>query len=148
MLDIERAMKAISQAESNGGINNCPRFEVAYMPKGSRFTIQGKVLVGTGTGMSTIAKERWDEWGLASSASYGPWQILYQVAADRGYPGEPWALWAPEVSRIWVRKHILWLISRGSDTIEKLADAYNSGNSKDKIIPQDYINKVVAAYGG
>jgi hypothetical protein len=146
MLDKELILAALAEKESSGGRNNCPRFEPAYIPVGERFTIQGRVIVGTGRGMSPVARQRWSMWGLASAASYSPWQILYHTAADLGYTGPPWDLWDPKVSRPWATLLLEKILSKGATTIEQVADAWNSGNFHDAVYPEGYIKSVAAIY--
>lgn len=145
-VDIPRLLHAIAQVETSGGRNNWPRLEVAYMPTGQRYTVQGRLLTGTGTAWNAIVAARWGVWGLASAASWGPWQVLFHTAADRGYDGPPWDLMDTAISEIWVRRHLAYLQRRGAQTVEEFADAYNSGTHRDRIIPHAYIADVVAAY--
>ena len=145
-LDIARLLRALAQVETSGARNNWPRLEVAYMPQGQKYTVQGRLLTGTGTAWNAVVAGRWTQWGLASAASWGIYQLLYHTAADRGYDGAPWELMAPEMSEIWVRRHLAYLQQRGAKTLEEFADAYNSGSHRDRIVPSTYIAKVVAAY--
>ncbi len=145
-IDGNALLIAIAMVETEGGRNNCPRFEVAYIPKGERFTVQGRVIEGTGACVNSIVLERWQKWGLASAASYGPWQILYHTAADRHYRGCPWGLWSQAGSRPFVVAQLERIVCKGARSIEEVADAWNSGNHFDQIVPHRYIAKVVAEY--
>jgi hypothetical protein len=147
MVDLVKAKRAIEQVETNGGENNCPRFERAYMPAGMSFTIQGHIVTGTGTAFNAIVKERWDKWGLSSAASYGPAQLLYQTAADLGLMAHPAILWEqPSWHDYYVNLRLDRIIKKGAATIEQVADAWNSGSFSDSIIPAEYIARVKAAY--
>lgn len=138
---------AIMDVESSGGVNNCPRFERAYMPAGFRCTVQGLNIVGTGRNYNELVKSRWSVWGLASSASYSPWQILYHTAADAGYGGAPWLLWDPAIAIEWVKRSLQFKINRQKlTTVAEIADAWNSGSARDTFIPQEYVDHVLAAY--
>lgn len=145
MIDVERVLRAIAAVESGGGDNNYPRFEVSYAPAGKAFTVQGRVLRGTGRNWNPIVAERWARWGMPSACSYGPWQILYHTAADLGYDGNPVDLWW--LSENWVRKRLDRIMAKGANTVELIADAWNSGTHKDANTVPEYRAKVLAAYG-
>lgn len=139
--DFKMLLLAIGRKETSGGVNNCPRFEPAYIPKGMAFTVQGHLITGTGTLVNDIVKERWDKYGLASAASYGPWQILYHTAADMGFHDAPWVLWAPEESQPWVEKQLRRLFIKGATTVEAMARGWNGGNPRANV-PAGYIEGV------
>jgi hypothetical protein len=146
-VDPSALIDALALAETNGGVNNCPRHEPSYMPAGESFWIQGRLVKGTGRNFNKTVAERWAQFGLPSSASYGPLQILYHVAADRGYYGAPWALTDPRLCLTWAVKHLAFLThSQRPKTVEDYADAWNSGNCRDAFRPADYVAKVRAAY--
>lgn len=141
---MDRVLGAIARVESNSGVNNYPRFERSFAPKGMSWTIQGHVITGTGTNFTLVAQPRWAKWGLASACSFGPWQILYHTAADRGFTGAPWELW--DQSRPWVEKELRRQFAKGADTIRKIADAWNSGSFTDANVPGDYVAAVTKAF--
>lgn len=146
-VDLERLLIALAMQESANGLNNCPRFEPSYMPKGLPFTIQGRVVVGTGRNFTAVAKPRWDKWGLASSASYSRWQILYHTAADMGHLGPPWELWNDETARRWVVARLNQIAAGPAiETVENFADAWNSGSYRDRYEPTEYMREVRAHY--
>lgn len=144
--DPERLLDAIALVESNGGHNNHPRFEGAFAPPNSLFTIQGRLQRGTGRNFNSIVERRWAQYGLRSACSYGPHQILYHTAADLGYRGPPEALSDPTTNAEWAWLLLRKLVERGARTIEQVADGWNSGSFKDGFVPHEYINKVLAAY--
>lgn len=146
MNNIDTVLKAIAVVETGSGINSYPRFERSYAPKGQRFTVQGHIVVGTGSNFTPIAKERWDRYGMSSACSYGPWQILYHTAADRGFGGSPWELWDRGLSAAWVTKEIHRQFHKGAYTIAKIADAWNSGSFLDANVPGEYVANVTAAF--
>lgn len=145
MSDLEILLSALAKKETQGGSNNCPRFETSYIPKDLRFTVQGRVLTGTGTNVNSIVQERWNRWGLASAASYGPYQIHYQTAADRGFQGPPWDLWPEAGSHPWAVAEVLRQFKRGATTVEKMARAWNGGNPN-AWVPPDYVADVKQFY--
>jgi hypothetical protein len=99
----------------------------------------------------TPAMERHDFlWGCAAHSSWGPWQIMFPTALLRGYEGDPVALRDPVVSGHYVVKHLnARVFDRFSDeTVEDVADAWNSGTARDSIDPVDYKKAVRALYDG
>jgi hypothetical protein len=146
MNDLDRVLIAIAEVESQGGRNNYPRFERSYAPKGQQFTIQGHIIEGTGTNFTVVAESRWTRFGLASACSFGPHQMLYHTAADRGYQAEPWRLWNPDLEKEWVTVELKRQFVKGANTISKIGDAWNSGSYLDANIPGDYITKLVSVY--
>jgi hypothetical protein len=145
-IDGIKLLRAISIEETSGGANNCPRFEAAFMPSGSAFTIQGRLVRGTGTAFTPVAKARWDKWGLSSAASYSRWQILYHAAADLGYDSAPWLLWDDKVAMGWCITKLNKIAKLGATSVEQFADAWNSGSFRDRIIPHEYIADILAHY--
>jgi hypothetical protein len=146
MNDINAVMRAIAAVETNSGANSYPRFERSFAPVGDMFTVQGRLIQGTGMNFTAVARGRWDKWGMASACSYGPWQILYHTAADRGFLGAPWELWEPSTSWEYATKEVRRQFVKGATTIQKLADAWNSGSFQDSNVPGDYITAVTKAF--
>src|SRR5574340_316007 len=128
MLDLNRLLLAIARVESGGGTNNYPRFEAGYAPPYFVGTIQGRTVRGTGTCWNSIVAERWKKWGMASACSFSSWQILAHTAMDMGFCDAPWALWDDRIAAHWVKRRVQRIIDKGADTVEKVADAWNSGN--------------------
>lgn len=145
-VDLEALLHAIARVETQGGRNNWPRVEVSYMPVGERFTVQGRILVGTGRNFNAVVSPRWDRWGLASAASWGPWQILYHTAADMKYTGAPYDLMAPGVCEPFVILRLQRIAATGAKTVRDFADGWNSGSWRDANLVPEYTAKVVAAY--
>jgi len=83
---------------------------------------------------------------MATACSFGPWQVLYHTAADRGFMGAPWELWGTQVCEPWVKMELTRQFNRGAKTIQTLADAWNSGSFTDANYPGDYVAKVVTAF--
>lgn len=145
-VDLEKLLAAIKRVETSDGLNNWPRVEAAYIPEGLKFTIQGRIVVGNGRCMNEVSMPRWRSWGLSSSASWGPWQILYQTAADNGYGGPPWDLHGDATSEPYVISHLRKLEKRGAKTVRDFADGWNSGSFKDTNLVVNYTDAVNAAY--
>lgn len=142
-IDVERLLRAIRQVETSGAPTGL-RFEPAYMPRGYRLPLQGRELVGTGRSMSAVAEQRWVRWGPWSSASYGPWQILYHTAADLGYTDHPCDLL--HASESWVCALLRRIARQGARTLAEIGDAWNSGNFRDQNVPTEYIARLTRAY--
>ncbi|KKN47805.1 hypothetical protein LCGC14_0659260 [marine sediment metagenome] len=137
---------AIALIESTGGINNYPNFEPYWVPEGTVFTIEGRIQKGRHPLSNTLVNGRYNKFGMASGCSFSSWQILYHTAADMGYGGAPWDLWNDHFAIQWVVKLLNRIHETGADTVAKVADAYNSGTHKDRIVPELYIAKIEAAY--
>jgi hypothetical protein len=142
---------AIAAVESNGGLNNYPRVEPAYIPKGFTFTIQGKLVSGTGTCVNDVVRPRWRKWGLCSACSYSSWQILYHTAADMGFEGDPRDLWKDIVARPYVYAKINKVIEPMPVDVDELEAVrlvgriWNGGNAQ-AIVPSSYLTKLCDAY--
>jgi len=143
-VDPDRLLRAIAKQETRAGRNNCPRFERSFAPKGEVFTVQGHEYTGTGRWHNP---EHWKRWGMAAAFSYGPWQMMYGTAASLGYLGPPWELWDEQTARPYALK-LLGRIEKtqGAATVRQFADAWNSGNCKDDLVPEPYIAAVEAFY--
>ena len=127
-IDRTRFLLALSGIESSFGRNNVKRFEPAYAPGGRYFKAEH-------------LQKAHEKFGDDASCSWGPWQILYIVCQEYGYEGEPKDLEDGEVSGPYVIKHLNRFAWYGADTVEKVLDAYNSGNHRDKNVPEAYIEK-------
>ncbi len=150
-----RMLKALAVVESSFGLNNIPRHEdswcrnmsglrvVRVMTNGSFTTIQRGA-----ANVNAIVRQRHEKWGCAACCSWSPWQIHYQTAADRGFGSAPWMLMDAEIALDFVSLELNRIIAgpSPSETVEQIADAWNSGNYRDRIVPADYIAKVRAAY--
>lgn len=146
-VDRQILMDAIAAQETAGGVNNCPRFEVSYMPTGFACTVQGRILRGTGANWNPIVQARWEKWGLASAASYGAHQVLYHTAADLGFDKHPALLWVePDTCRQAVIARLNQIAAKGAQTVEQFADAWNSGSFRDRFEPKDYMRELRAHY--
>lgn len=65
---------------------------------------------------------------------------MFVTAVELGFNGSPLDLWKDEIAIKWVIKLINErIIGRGAKTLEEIADAYNSGNFRDSIVPEKYI---------
>lgn len=133
-LDRVRFLLAIAGKESSFGADNRARYERAYDDQGF-YGIKSKFL-----------QAHLKKYGALAACSYGPWQILYCKAAEHGYEGHPLALWSAEVSLEPVLSVFNHLIYNGADTLEKLADGWNSGSFRDSIKPDQYIASVKQLY--
>lgn len=143
--NISLLLDTIEAVETRGGV--WPRIEPSYMPRGVSRHVQGRQLIGTGTNVNPLVLERWRLYDLASAASYGPWQILYHTAADLGYTEHPFKLHFDEVSLPIVLNQLLKLVERDNiTTLGRLADAWNSGNARDSIVPHIYIDEIERTY--
>ncbi len=123
---------AIAEVESERGKNAKPRHELGFC-KG-KYSQNDKVLALT------------KRFGHAAHCSFGPWQLmLVNLPGDVADLGAfDTADGAAAATVIFLNEVILG--RQGARTIEQIADAYNSGNFRDKNVPEEYIAKVKAAY--
>ncbi|MFH1035139.1 MAG: transglycosylase SLT domain-containing protein [Pseudomonadota bacterium] len=129
-LDPILLLMALAAVESSGGFNNQPRVEPAYRP-GGRYCNQAL----------------YEKYGDDAAASWGPLQIMFVTARELGYQGTPQDLAEPSVSvPLAIALINRRIVGRGAQTLEQIADGYNSGNFRDDKIPAPYIAKVRAAY--
>lgn len=84
-------------------------------------------------------------WGCLAHCSFSPWQIM-ATNARQYTPLE--LMQDPEKALITVVSHInrKILAAQKAATLSEIADAYNSGNWRDAIVPQDYIDKLHRNY--
>lgn len=85
----------------------------------------------------------WYTYGCLAASSYGSFQIMFVTARELGFTGHPIDLQKDENCAYWasvlIRRRIMG--SQGASTLTQVLDAYNSGNSRDRIVPADYIAK-------
>jgi hypothetical protein len=122
----------LAEIETSYGENNFPKHEAAYDWHGKYFDFTN-----------------WKLHGSLAACSYGPWQIMFGVAVELGFNFhiQPYSLTEPINSIHWVIEYICRrALHKGADNIERIFDAYNTGNFRDGIIPIHYIEKGVNAY--
>lgn len=128
--DPKRLLTAIAVVESGYGTYNVPKYEKAY-DLGGRYG----------------NKAEWLKWGALAACSYSSFQIMYAVAREMGYQGSPIGLCHDDVALPYVIKLLQRrILDRGASTLADVADAYNSGNFRDSVVPTAYIAKFLAAY--
>lgn len=121
---------AFAGAESTFGDDTAPRHEAAYCRGGKYFD----------AGLT-------NKWGCLAHCSYGPWQVMFA-----NYPpgfDPPMILagaLAVELNIAQAVKRLNLALRQGANTLADLADAYNSGNFRDAIVPVAYIADVENKY--
>lgn len=123
---------SIAGVESSFGRNSGPRFELGYSRSSLAFKRSKLLMAGH------------EDFGDLAAMSYGPFQILWVVAAELNYMGHPCDLHHAVVSTPWVIRKMNQHISHGDDTPERLALCWNQGNSKNTKNP--YAQKVMRIY--
>lgn len=138
-LDGQKYLLATCGVESSFGKNCGLRTEPAYSPGGLYYKRSPEIQKAFGL------------YGYAACGSWGPWQIMYPTAAELGFGGLPWELYGaaslPWVIRLLNVRFLPHVEGPEAEIVKQLADAYNSGNSKDQAVPVPYINKVLGYYG-
>ena len=128
-LDGATVLWAISGCESTFGANSKPRFEPSYARN-----------------MSPQMVALRNRLGDASACSFGPWQLMAVNVTPSLESVEQFAdldfCAAQTVNHI----NLAILQAQGAKTLAQIADAYNSGNFRDKIVPTQYIADVVRYY--
>lgn len=107
------------------------RFEPSYSPGGKVYRA------------SPFIRDLWRQHGPDAARSFGSWQMMFPTAVQLGYTGTPEGLaddraLAPLVCAYMKRAQ--------GGTLENAADAYNSGNWRDRFVPLDYLARIVRAY--
>ena len=134
-IDPARLLAAIAAVESGFDLNAIPNQEPAY-DEGGRYWKS-----------SQHVRDLHNTWGSWMACSYGPWQILFVTAWEMGFRGTPGDLWTPSGSIEWVvRAMNARIFDKGAETVEQVADGWNSGSFQDKIWPGGYVKHVADAY--
>ncbi len=85
------------------------------------------------------------------SASYGLMQIMYVVAKELGFSGEPELLFVPRVGLDWGCRYLATLMAWAEGDLVQTLAAYNGGrggNSKPPYRNQAYADKALLALAG
>jgi len=132
-VDGTKLLWALSGNESNFGRICPPRHENSYH-YGSRLYRRSKLL-----------RDLTKEWGCLAHCSFGPWQVML-INVVRFSPLE--MLDDPEKAIQAAVSHLNNAIFRPQKpkTLAQIADSYNSGNFRDKLVPADYIARLKRNY--
>lgn len=116
-IDARKLLITIAKMESSFGADCRPRFEPAYYPGGLYFK------------KSKELQFAFEHWGALVSFSYGPFQIMWVVAHELGFPNHqpPLDLWSGHFSAPFVVKYINRSISKGATKVEQILATYNGG---------------------
>jgi len=130
---------AIADNESSFGDDCNPRLEASYI-RGSVRKYLG--IDPTGRHGKWYEAEPWEAWGILSAMSHGPTQIMGTVLWGLGYKDNPAYLGEDVGVQVAVQYTVAYINARanGAQTVEQVADAYNSGSYKDRFVPQAYVN--------
>lgn len=130
--DADVLLAALAGVESNFGRNSVPRFEASYYTGGRTYS------------RSAVIRKLVARYGKGAASSWGPFQIMFPVAWDLGYRGTPEGLGDPTVNIDLAVKYLnKYCLCWVGANLEDVADAYNSGNPWDSVIPQAYIDKFI-----
>jgi hypothetical protein len=112
------------------------RPEPAYSPGGKYYN------------NSEALRSAYRKYGVLASSSYGSFQIMYPTAVEMGFQGHPIELQGNDVCAYWAAQLIIkrFIGRQKAKTLRDVADAYNSGNHADRIVPQTYIDKAISFY--
>jgi len=127
-------LKAILMRESAYGTLTEPRRERAYCPGGRYYNEE--------------QRERYVKFGVAAAMSYSAFQIMFPLACELGYKGIPSILGQDREAVRWVVEYLNDRIfgRQHAQTVLEIADAYNSGNCRDRFKPLPYMQAVSRFY--
>ena len=127
----EQLLWALSGNESTFGINCAPRHEAGYCHGGKYFD----------PSLTSI-------WGCLAHCSYGAWQVMYPNISSGGGIDPIAAIRQPEIGANaavqFINRNILG--REKATTLQQIADAYNSGDWRDRNVPGRYIADLVKNY--
>lgn len=127
--DCEVLLKTIATIESSYGKFK-KRYEKAY-DFGGRY--ENKYLL--------------EKYGKEAACSLSSFQIMFTTAVEMGFKGSPYELNYDEIAIYYVIEFIQRrILDKGANTLQQVFDAFNSGNFKDKNVPQEYIDKSINVY--
>jgi len=148
----ERLLAALAMVESAGGRDRRFRFEGAYYVDGFYFKRSPEMQERYNRWQLGIQKSMLEVAGRLTACSFGPWQVLYTVAAELGFDGPPWELADPKVNlhfaiKLINQRHAHHVQEMGEEqAVTLLARAYNAGSVKSKTIPEKYMSRAWANY--
>jgi hypothetical protein len=127
----EQLLWALAGNESRFGVECSPRHERGYCHGGKYFDPELTSL-----------------WGCLAHCSYGPWQVLYPNISRGGNVNPLDAARRPEITASAAVRFLNEIIfgREKAATIQQVADAYNSGDWRDQIVPGGYIDGLVKNY--
>lgn len=131
-LDGVQLLWALAGNESSFGVDITPRHEAGYCRGGRYFDARAT-----------------QSWGCLAHCSYGPWQVMF---ANFPLGSSPLLIMASpalvaNAAAALIALHIVGRLQ--ADTLEKIADAYNSGDWHHKTaqgVPTKYIADLVKNY--
>lgn len=125
---------ALAGRESSFGHNITPRYEPAYD-------------IGGPYGNSSSQVALLEKYGRLAASSFGLLQLM--ACNARGFTPIQLATNVEDAMRASVDRLNYYVIGhQKADTLEKICDAWNTGNFKDRNIPVDYIAEVKKHYAG
>ncbi len=130
-LDGAKVLWALSGVETGFGLNCMPRHEKGYCT--GKYSLHPTIV--------TLTKR----WGHAAHSSFGVWQVMLGNLGPNASPESfDTAVGCAEIAVTHINANIL----RGCTaiTLAQIADAYNSGNFRDAIVPEVYIAAVARNY--
>lgn len=126
---------ALADVESSGGTNNVPKHEPAYDYGGFYWKRAPHVRVAV------------KRYGSLAACSYSSWQIMFILAQEVGYAGDPVDLRDDAVAIPWVVEALnSRIFARGALNLRDVADGWNSGSFTDANVVPEYVEKFRLAY--
>lgn len=149
-IDLNKMLRVWPKIEVGGAEGGC-RYEPAYMPKGFRYAVQGRVLVGTGVLHQNEMIQIWKDYGPDGATSRSKWQIMFCNAYRLGWRGTPQRLDRDDVALKYVLMMLDEIVARIEKdglkvTVENILDSWNTGRAGDQYVPTQYIANFMAEY--
>lgn len=130
-VDALQLLWALAGNESDFGRDCGPRHEDSYCPN-----TKGRYATAIG--------ELTKQWGCLAHMSYGPWQVMF--CNTEGVSPFDLAMDA-ETGLIAAIQHLNQRVFRqGAQTLDQIADAYNTGSYKQGVPPAKYIENLKRRY--
>lgn len=121
---------AFAGVESSFGQNFAPRHESSYCRRGKYYD-------------AALTREH----GCLAHCSFGPWQVMFPNFPTGTTPHDLLdELAGPELGVKAAIRRINLALRQGASDLAQLADAYNSGNFRDTLVPTEYVNEFLTKY--
>jgi hypothetical protein len=139
-VDKQIFLAAFSLNESSGGYNKTPKFEAIYAPGGRYFN------------RSTLQQGLYENYGEEACKSYSSFQIMLLIYHELGFTDanpdnagdDSYAL--PVAIKLFNKRVFKDGKAKDINFLGMSGDSYNSGNWKDKNVPQEYLKRLIKHY--
>ena len=130
-IDSAKLLWGVAGNESSFGDAFAPRHEASYCYEGPAFNAQATKV-----------------WGCLAHCSYGPWQVMF-ANFPPGISPILLAQTGPTMAEACVIAAVAEInsaIKRGAATIPEIAEVYNAGSLRPRVVPAEYMAKLLTSY--